>query len=111
MENSRLLLAAAILGLALPASTMAANGSNPRPRMSAEYREAIEQAERDYKEANRRCESLGMDERKLCQHDSARARRAAVVEAQPGLRIPPDARPDAVRGGTGLRSPVKESTK
>ena len=75
-------LAAAVLGLVVPASATAANGSNPVARTSAEYREAIDRADRDYAAANRRCEVLGMRERKLCVHDSAVARGAAVMEAQ-----------------------------
>ena len=75
-------LAAAILGLGLHASTMAANGSHAGARMSPEYSHAVDRADRDYEAANRRCEVLGMDERKLCRHDSTLARRAAIVEAQ-----------------------------
>jgi hypothetical protein len=96
------LLAAAVLGLALPASTMI--GSNPGLRMSAEYSHAVDRADKDYETANRRCEVLGMDERKLCQHDSTVARSAAMVEAQPGLRISSDAR-------TGPESPATRATK
>lgn len=76
------MLAAAVFSLALPASTMAANGSNPAARTSAEYRQAVDQADKDYEAANRRCEVLGMDARKLCVHDSAVARGAAIIEAQ-----------------------------
>jgi hypothetical protein len=74
--------AAAVFCLALPASVTAANGSNPAARTSAEYREAIDRADKDYAAANRRCEVLAMRERKLCVHDSAVARGAAIIEAQ-----------------------------
>jgi hypothetical protein len=76
------ILVAAVFGLGAPASATAANGSNPAARTSAEYREAIDRADRDYAAANRRCEVLGMRERKLCVHDSAVARGAAIIEAQ-----------------------------
>jgi hypothetical protein len=76
------MLSAALLGLVVPASAMAANGSNPPARTSAEYREAVDRANKDYAAANRRCEVLGMRERKLCVHDSAVARGAAIIEAQ-----------------------------
>jgi hypothetical protein len=75
------MLAAVVFGLALPASTTAANGSPAGARMSIEYRQAVDRADRDYMAANGRCEVLGMDERKLCRHDSTLARRAAIVEA------------------------------
>jgi hypothetical protein len=94
MENNRLfrpvklsdlpvsMLAAAVFGLALPASATAANGSNPAARTSAEYRDAVRVADKDYEAANRRCEVLATTARKLCVHDSAVARGAAIIEAQ-----------------------------
>jgi hypothetical protein len=82
------MLAAAILGLGLPASAIAANGSNPAARTSPEYRHAVDRADKDYEAANRRCEVLGIGERKLCVHDSERARGAAIIEAQ-AKRSPP----------------------
>jgi hypothetical protein len=89
------ILAAVILSLSLPAATTAANGSNAGARMSPEYARAVNRADKDYEAANRRCEVLGMDQRKLCQRDSTLARRAAVIEAQPRSRVPSSTRPDA----------------
>ncbi len=65
---------------------MAANGSHAGTRVNAEYRDAVRRADKDYDEANRRCEGLAIDERVLCRNDSTRARRAAVAEAQAKLQ-------------------------
>ena len=99
MERSLRILAAAVFGLGVSGAAMAANGSHAGARMSTEYDEAVSRADRDYEAANRRCEVLGMDERKLCQHDSTVARRAAVTEAQSLQRIPLHV-PDPARAGT-----------
>jgi hypothetical protein len=90
----------AALSLGLSFSTMAATHASP------EYDDAVRRADKDYEAANRRCEVLGLDQRKLCQNDSAAARRAAVVEAQQRYRIPSGARPDpqATRTGSGSRA-------
>jgi hypothetical protein len=77
-----IILAAAAFAVALPASAMAANGSNPAARTTLEYRQAIARAEKDYAAANRGCEVLRTDERKLCAHDSAVTRGRAIIEAQ-----------------------------
>jgi hypothetical protein len=76
------MLASTFIGLNVSVSATAANGANPVARTTAEYREAIARAEKDYAAANRRCEVLRMSERKLCVHDSAVARGAAIIEAQ-----------------------------
>ncbi len=73
-------LAAVLLGPG--ASAMAANGSHAGTRVSAEYRDAVRRADKDYDEANRRCEVLAIDERNLCRRDSTLARRAAIAEAR-----------------------------
>jgi hypothetical protein len=80
------MLAAALFGLGVPASTTAADGSNPAARTSAEYRDALDRADRDYARANRRCEVLPITERKLCVSDSARAREAARAEDHAGAK-------------------------
>ncbi len=77
-----MILAASLVSLGLFASVMAANGSRTAARTSAEYGHAVDQADKDYEAANRRCEVLKIDERKLCRHDSEIARRAALAEAQ-----------------------------
>ena len=79
-------LATAVLGPGVPASAMAANGSHAGARASAEYRDAVRRADKDYDAANRRCEVLALDERDLCRHDSTVARRAALAAAQARLR-------------------------
>ena len=78
---SAAMLAAAIVGLGRPASLIAADGPRPAARGSAEYNEAVDRANRDYEAANRRCEVLAIEERKLCRRDSTLARRAAIAEA------------------------------
>ncbi|HZR70516.1 MAG TPA: hypothetical protein VFB01_15850 [Burkholderiales bacterium] len=81
------MLATAALVSGLPASADTANGSRAGSRENAaEYRDALRRADKDYDQANRRCEVLAIDERVLCRNDSARARRAAVAEARAKLQ-------------------------
>jgi len=86
------MLATAALVPGLSASAETANGSRAGTRGNAEYRDAVRRADKDYDEANRRCEVLAINERVLCRSDSTRARSAAVAEtrakAQPGKSRP-----------------------
>jgi hypothetical protein len=81
------MLATAALVSGLPASADTANGSRAGTRgNAAEYRDALRRADKDYDEANRRCEVLAIAERVLCRNDSTRARRAAAAEARAKLQ-------------------------
>ena len=108
-----MILAATVFSLGLIASVVAANGSRTAALVNGEYSHALSRADKDYEAANRRCEVLKIDERKLCRRDSEIARRAAVAEARERRDASPrfldlDAAPNKPGSGSAPQSPAAD---